>query len=300
LVMARIFTGAFGGVLGGLCFTIVGDVVPGARRGRAMGIVMTSFSMASVFGVPFGLFLASYFSWHAPFIFLGCFGCLIFVLINRVVPSIPGTPARRSPLTLFREVMKDRSQKIAITLMSALMLAHFTLIPFLSPYLVSRVGFTEAQLAYIYLLGGLATIFSSPYAGRLSDRLGSARVFVTAVILTLAPILTLTHLGRVPLGFALIVTTVFFILGNSRMVSGMALVTSTVPSSHRAGFMSLNSSFQQMTSGVAAYIAGRIVTKAPTGELLHYNRVGYFAMVASMLCIWIALNIRPRVIENPA
>ncbi|NQW94305.1 MAG: MFS transporter, partial [Polaromonas sp.] len=67
LMVARIAAGAFGGVLAALAQTIVADVVPYERRGRAMGIVMSSFALASVAGVPTGLILAAHFNWHMPF-----------------------------------------------------------------------------------------------------------------------------------------------------------------------------------------------------------------------------------------
>src|ERR1700682_3301264 len=58
LVLARAVAGAFGGVVGALILAIIGDVVPEQRRGAAMGLVMSSFSVASICGVPVGLFLA--------------------------------------------------------------------------------------------------------------------------------------------------------------------------------------------------------------------------------------------------
>ena len=67
LMMARIAAGVFGGVLSALSQTIVGDVIPFERRGRAMSIVMTSFSVATVAGVPAGLFLAAHLGWHSAF-----------------------------------------------------------------------------------------------------------------------------------------------------------------------------------------------------------------------------------------
>src|SRR3954468_6493689 len=57
LVAARAVAGAFGGVVGALILAIVGDVVPENRRGAAMGMVMSSFSVAMICGVPVGLWL---------------------------------------------------------------------------------------------------------------------------------------------------------------------------------------------------------------------------------------------------
>src|SRR5208283_579393 len=67
LVAARAIAGTFGGVTGAVILAIVGDVIPEYRRGAAMGMVMSAFSIASIVGVPLGLVLASGFSWHVPF-----------------------------------------------------------------------------------------------------------------------------------------------------------------------------------------------------------------------------------------
>lgn len=74
LVAARVLTGAFGGVLGGMAMAIIGDVFPEERRGRATGSLMSAFALASVFGVPFGLYLGMTFEWHAPFLALVALG----------------------------------------------------------------------------------------------------------------------------------------------------------------------------------------------------------------------------------
>ena len=58
LLFARLAAGAFGGVSSSVIVAMVGDVIPPNRRGRAMGVVMSAFPIASVLGVPFGLLLA--------------------------------------------------------------------------------------------------------------------------------------------------------------------------------------------------------------------------------------------------
>ncbi|XFE76442.1 MFS transporter [Algoriphagus halophilus] len=70
LLFARVLSGLFGGLTSALILAIIGDVIPDQRRGRAMGLVMAAFSVASVLGVPLGLFLASLSNWHTPFLSL--------------------------------------------------------------------------------------------------------------------------------------------------------------------------------------------------------------------------------------
>ena len=69
LMAARIVSGLFSGLIGAQVLSIVADIVPYERRGRAMGWLMGAFSLASVLGVPLSLYLARFINWHAPFYF---------------------------------------------------------------------------------------------------------------------------------------------------------------------------------------------------------------------------------------
>jgi predicted MFS family arabinose efflux permease len=62
-----LIAGLFGGLIAAQVLSIVSDIYSYERRGRAMGAIMSAFAVASTFGVPFALYLANAFSWHAPF-----------------------------------------------------------------------------------------------------------------------------------------------------------------------------------------------------------------------------------------
>src|SRR5690349_19359867 len=67
LLMARIVTGIFGGVIGSISFAIITDLFKMEVRGRVMGFVQMAFASSQVLGLPIGLYLANKFGWHAPF-----------------------------------------------------------------------------------------------------------------------------------------------------------------------------------------------------------------------------------------
>ena len=67
MLAARLLAGFFGGPATSLALSIVADQVPPERRGRALGSVMSAFSVASVLGVPAGLELARIGGWRLPF-----------------------------------------------------------------------------------------------------------------------------------------------------------------------------------------------------------------------------------------
>ena len=296
LLSARIITGAFGGILSALILSIVGDVIPEFRRATAIGIVMGAFSVASIFGVPFGLFMANKFSWHAPFIFLGSLSIAILGFVIWTVPKLRShlSDDRKhpNPVKVLTSLARNGNQLSALGFTIMLVLGHFTIIPFLSPYMVSNVGFSESDLTYIYMLGGAVTIFTSPFIGRLADRIGKARVFTILALLALIPLFALTNLPRTALPIALFVTTVFFITSSGRWVPATTMITSTVTPQSRGSFMSINSSVQQLTAGIAASIAGVIVTRNAAGELVNYDYVGYLAIVVSLFGILVSRRLR--------
>ncbi|MCF8426689.1 MAG: MFS transporter [Bacteroidia bacterium] len=297
LIAARIFTGIFGGVIGATVLAIVSDVIPLERRGEAMGTIMTAFSVASVFGVPFGLYLATHVSlgWHAPFLFLGVCGIPIGYLIHKLVPSLNQHISKeksKSPLEILKAIGSSRNQVIALILMIFIMMGHFSLIPFLSPYMVANVGFSESDLTYIYLVGGICTIFTSPIIGRMADKKGKLKIFTIFGILSLIPVAILTNLPQTPLVWALTVTAFFFIFSNGRFGPAQAMVTGAVDPKLRGSFMSISSSFQQITAGVASYIAGTMVHKMGDGTLSGYNYVGYFSLFFTIISLFIAQRMR--------
>jgi len=90
LLVARTVAGLFGGVQGSIAFSIVGDLIPDERRGRAMGLVMLSFSLSAVIGVPLSIYVAGHGGWHIPFFALAVTCSLLLVVALRLMPSMRG------------------------------------------------------------------------------------------------------------------------------------------------------------------------------------------------------------------
>jgi predicted MFS family arabinose efflux permease len=187
-------------------------------------------------------------------------------------------------------LFRNSSVRFALLLTALMMLGHFSVISFMSPYLVSNVGFTNAQLSYVYLVGGAVTLVTSPLAGRLSDRYGKVPVFTLFTLATLPVMLVLTRLTPAPLPQVLFLAALLFAV-SGRFVPATALATSVVPPQQRGSFMSLNSSVQQLAAGTAAYLAGLIVVKTAGGSLLHFEWVGYMAVVGNLLSLLVVRRI---------
>ncbi len=295
LLIARSLAGTFGGVLNSITLSIVSDNFSYEKRGTAVGWTSTSFSLASILGVPFSIYLAMKFNWHAPFVFLGCVSLGLFFFIFKFVPQQPvlekgKTSALLDPLI---EVMRSRNLVMGLVFMIFLFLGQFTVIPFISPTLVANAGLPEMHLPLIYLCGGLTSIVGAPLIGRISDRIGKHKVFIYGAILSLLPIFLLTHLGPTDVPLILAISSLFFISMSMRMIPAMALISGAPTAERRGSYMSLVSSVQSLSSAAGSSLAGYIIIRdTTTGHMANYETVGYVAILFTILAISVVHQVK--------
>jgi DHA1 family inner membrane transport protein len=294
LIAARVLTGAFGGILGGMSMAIIGDVFPENRRGRATGSLMTGFSLASVAGVPLGLFLGTSYGWHIPFVALAIGGIPALLLTPLALPPLNAHVGKlhAHPLRSLVETFSHVNHLKAFALIVALMVSSFTVFPYLSAYLVSNVGMTEEQLPLVYIAGGALTLFAAPVVGRLADRYGKLTMFRLIAPGSALLLLVITHLDSAGTFVAVAVFGALMVCNVGRMIPAMAMVTSSVEPRRRGAFLSANSSVQHIAAGLGSYLGGLIVTQAPDGRLDHFGTVGWIAAGSTLLSLWLAGRVR--------
>jgi len=293
LFIARAFAGVFGGILGSLVQTIIADSIPFERRGKALGTVMSAFSVSTVAGVPLSLLLAHnipYLGWRAPFFFIALISSLILYLSYRNIPQIFGHLQHShegSRLSQIWNIFVAHQHLRAFFFMALIMLTGFSVIPYIALYLTSNVGVENSYISLIYLCGGIATLMSSRLIGHMSDRYGKVKVFRVLAVISLVPLLVTTNLMPVPLWVVLINSTTFFVLVSGRMIPAMAIVSQVVDAKIRGTFMSLIGSVQMLALGLASVLAGMVVTIGADGKMEHYNLVGYGAAACGLLTYWL-------------
>lgn len=294
LLVARGLAGIFGGVLYGVIFTVIGDTIPEARRGRATGVVMTSFAVSTVAGVPIALLLSNAFNWRAAFVLVAVAGALNAWIARKTLPNVAHAPATSagevrhdgSTWTEFRRTLTFPNHLRAFVFTFLMMISGFMVIPYISLYITSNIGLPETQLPLVYLAGGIATFFTARWFGRWADRAGKREVYRWVALASIVPLLVITHAPALPLFATLIVAVMFFVFVSGRMVPGMAVVTSAARPGGRGAFMTLNGAVMQIGSGCAATVSGALIQRLPSGALVHYNWVGWIATIATLIAIW--------------
>jgi predicted MFS family arabinose efflux permease len=296
LLMGRALSGTFGGLSQAMIMSIIGDVVPPERRAAGMGVIMAAFSAAAAVGVPFGLQLAEQLRWEAPFFMLAGIAIVVWTFVFFRLPAVRGhlQHHQEDPMRAFRELLRDGNAGRALLFMTATVFGHFAIIPLLSPYLVGNVGLPERDLFLVYLTGGVLTVFTAPAIGRLADSLGRKRVFTFLVAVACVVTLIMTNAGRLPVWIVLVLAGGFFIFASGRFIPGQAIMTLAVPASRRGAFMSLSGCARDLAMGLASSIGGWIVVEEPSGRLRNFQVLGWLAVGAAVVSVWLANRVHVK------
>jgi predicted MFS family arabinose efflux permease len=295
LVAARIITGLFGGVIGSISMAIIADLFTIEQRGRVMGFVQMGFGTSQVLGIPIGLYLATKWNWHAPFLWIAIMAIVIVVLIA----------AKLQPLTRHLAVQHDKSAvdhllhtiakkdyRIGFTATALLSIGGFMMMPFGSAFAVNNLHVAQDQLFILFMVAGLSTLVVMPLIGKLSDKINKFTVFALASLWTIVMVLIYTNLGVTPLWLVMIFNVLMMAGIMSRIIPSTALVSGIPVLQDRGAFMSINSSLQQIAGGIAATFAGLIVVqKDKFSPLEHYNTLGYIVVGVTLISIFLIYRV---------
>lgn len=285
LLLSRIIAGIFGGIIGGQVLSIISDLFTYERRGAAMGAVMSAFAIASSVGVTFSLYLVDIFrnDWHVPFLFVAILALIVFTFGILHLPTLSlHLRSDKKSTTKIKQILstlKTKETGLALLFSGLMMMGHFLIIPFINPFMEFNMGYPKSVNPLIYLIGGVASLIAAIYLGKLSDKVGKLKIFNYCVPLSFIMVILITNLPVLPFSVVLCFFAVWFALATGRAVTSQTMVSNVIDSEHRGSFMSLNSSFQHLGTGVAALVAGFIVTKGENGKLLRYEWVGYLSVV---------------------
>jgi predicted MFS family arabinose efflux permease len=157
LLLARVVTGVFGGVIGSVVLAIATDLFPLQMRGRVMGVVQTAFSASQVLGIPAGLYIANLWNWHVTFlaiIFIAIPVSLIIVLYMKPVAGHLALRQDDSPWRHLTGTLLVPRYMLAFATTALLVTGGYMLMPFGSVFTVNNLGIALTDLPTVYLVSG--------------------------------------------------------------------------------------------------------------------------------------------------
>ena len=282
LIVARSLAGLFGGIVASSIMAFIGDTIQPELRGRALGVVTSSFAVASVLGLPLGLYLATWFNhFSAPFLAIAALGVVVWIVAALHLPSLRdhiSLSSRGSMFNEFRVVLQHRSHLISFVFMLSMVLATFMIAPYIATYMEANCHLARANLPWLYAAGGVCSLVFMNLSGWLTDRFGARPIFLvcagTAVIMSLV----ITNLPPVAAWLAILVATLFMTFASSRVVPAQAMMLRAADPNTRGAFMSLNTAVSHFATAIGPVIAGSIIGEEfHSGPLTNYWLVGIIA-----------------------
>jgi len=302
LLLARIATGLFGGVIGSIVMAITSDLFPLEVRGRVMGFVQTAFAASQVMGIPFSIFLANHWGWHFPFILIAFVGLIVGVFIGYFMRPIDehlkGRINTENPFFHIMSTFKKPRHLLGFSTVMLLGMGGFMLMPFSSAFSVHNLGIDLKDLPTLYMATGVFSIFAGPLVGRASDYFGKFNIYFVGTVLAIIMVLVYTNLSSTPLASLIIVNALMFLGIFSRAIPAQALMSQIPDTKHRGAYMSISASIQQISGGFAAALAGLIVHGAPDGHIEHFNRLGYVLVLTSLISLFLIYQVHRNIPER--
>ncbi len=290
LLAARIVTGIFGGVIGSVSMAIIADLFPLSMRGRVMGVVQTSFGASQVLGLPIGLALSNWWNWHAPFLLIAAIGAVVGVGIALVLKPIDAHLKTTVKVNAFAHLLHAATKPAYLRGFAATILlatGGFMMMPFSTAFLVGNLSVKLTDLPMIYVVTGVFALLMGPIAGKLSDSVGKFVVFVSGTILGAVLVIVWANLsGPTALWLVIVINVLMFAAITARMISAGALTSAVPAMPDRGAFMSINSSLQQVSGGIAATLGGMIVAVQPDGSISHFDRLGWVVLAAMLITLF--------------
>jgi len=301
LLIGRIVTGLFGGVIGAVVLAIVTDLFPLQMRGRVMGFLQTAFAASQVLGIPAGLFLANHWSWHVCFVAIVIVSIVAIVIIAFAMEPVDAHLKLKQDSNAFHHLIATVAQPrytLAFFVTTLLATGGYMIMPFSSAFTVHNLGIDLAHLPTIYLVSGLFSIVTGPLVGRASDAFGKYPTFVFGSVLSVIMVLIYTHLGPVSLATAILVNVLMFVGIFSRMIPSQAVMSAIPDASQRGSFSAISASLQQLSGGLGSVLAGAIIAQAPDGSLIHFDRIGYVVCASAAIALVAMYFVQKAVAER--
>ncbi|MFE0335517.1 MFS transporter [Streptomyces sp. NPDC058955] len=167
LVAARMLTALAHSTAFATAMVIAVDMVPAARRGRAVAVVTAGWNLATVLGAPLGTWIGDHFGWRTTFGAIATLAALVLCGVAALVRPPTAHEAAR-PGGEVRGLLRPR---VALVL-AIIVVAQgglFTAYTYIAPLLQQVSGFTPSAVTTLLALFGLGAVGGNLLGGRLAD-----------------------------------------------------------------------------------------------------------------------------------
>lgn len=182
LLLARALLGFALGGFWAMVAALALRLVPTAMVPRAMSIIFTGVSVATVFAAPLGAFLSGLWGWRVTFMAAAGIGVVALLVQLATLPKLP--PVAAPGLSSFAIVLKRRSVQIGLGTVLLVISGHFAGFTYIRPFLEQVSGLGIQTISLALLAFGIGGFLGNLAGGVIAEK--SARIAVGSGSLLLA------------------------------------------------------------------------------------------------------------------
>lgn len=193
LIAGRLLLGISVGGLWSLAPALAARLVPAPKVTKALAIIFSGVSVATVAMLPVAAALETVVGWRNIFLGFTFLGLCGFVFQFLSLPSMPVQHVKnRAPLL---NVLRHKGVPLALVTMMLCFCGHFAIYTYIRPLLQNISGFDASGVAKILLLYGISNLVGNFVAVRLLNR-SLMKTLMLMPLLIAVPALVLVYAGH--------------------------------------------------------------------------------------------------------
>jgi len=216
LLAARVILGVALGGFWSMAAALVLRLVPETLFARAMAVVLSGVSVATVCAAPIGAWMGATWGWRSAFVAAGAVGVASLVAQAWALPALP--PRDRPDLRVFGALLRRPPVRVALLAVLLVISGHFAGFTYVRPLMEQVAGLSVGAVSGVLLGYGIGGFFGNLAGGWIAGRserhaivAGGAFIVLLAASLLLAgrsPVVTAVAVaawgfafGAFPVGF---------------------------------------------------------------------------------------------------
>jgi len=208
LLVARVMVGIALGGFWSMSAALAMRLVPEHHFARAMSIILTGVSVATVCAAPIGAWMGELWGWRSAFVAAGVVSVVTLVAQLFSLPALP--PKANPDLRVLGELLTRPGVRIALLAVLLVISGHFAGFTYIRPMMENITGLPVSAISAILLGYGIGGFFGNFVGGYIAGRSerhavvfgGTLIAVLTASLLLAGHSFTVTAIAVVLWGFA--------------------------------------------------------------------------------------------------
>lgn len=283
LLIARIMLGISLGGFWSMSAAMAMRLVPMRLMPRAMSIILTGVSVATVCAAPVGAYVGDIWGWRTAFMIAAVVGALAMLVQIATLPKLP--PAGVASFRTLLEVIKRPLIRVALLVVLLVASGHFAGFTYVRPFLEKVPALDIETISLVLLAYGIGGFFGNFAGGFMAERSLKTAVGLAPLLIAVAALLLLT-IGASPAVAAIAVAAWGFAFGAVPVGLQTWLVRAAPDQAESAGGLMV-ATFQ-VAIALGAVFGGLLVDNAGVASAFAY------CGIATLLAALAAFLLGPR------